>query len=279
MAHANQLTLPSPALSPSRVPAWPRWIGQGAATTGLALALPLALLALWHVTATQGWISAQILPAPAIVWATFVELIVSGDTTANLGISLGRVAWGFFAGGAIGLAIGIAMAVSPTVRAYLHPTFLALTQVPVLGWIPLLMMFVGIGEALKIIIIAKATLVPVALNTYQGIRNIPENYFEVASIFRFSRAQTIRQVVLPAALPSVFNGLRLGLTHAWLALVTVELLASSEGIGFQMVWGRQLFQLDVVLASIVVIGLVGLFFDQLFQVVERYLLRWRRTAY
>ena len=279
MAHATQLTLPTPVLTPPRPAQWPRLLGRTAGQTALALALPLAILGLWQLTAWREWISPQVLPAPAVVWATFVDLIRSGDTTTNLGISLVRVAWGFGAGALIGLAIGIAMAVSPAARAYLHPTFLAITQVPALGWIPLLMMFVGIGEALKIIIILKAALVPVALNAYQGIRNIPENYFEVAAVFRFSRAQVIRRVVLPAALPGVFNGLRLGLTHAWLALVTVELLASSEGIGFQMVWGRQLFQLDVVLASIVVIGLVGLFFDQLFQVAERWLLRWRRTAY
>jgi sulfonate transport system permease protein len=279
MAHANQLTLPTPILTPSRAPQWPRWLGRSAASTGLAVALPLAILGLWQLTAAHEWVSPQVLPAPAIVWATFVDLIRSGDTPTNLAISLGRVAWGFGLGALIGLALGIAMAVSPTARAYLHPTFLAMTQVPALGWIPLLMMFVGIGEALKIIIIVKAALVPVALNAYQGIRNIPETYFEVAAVFRYSRIQTIRRVVLPAALPGLFNGLRLGLTHAWLALVTVELLASSEGIGFQMVWGRQLFQLDVVLATIVVIGAVGLFFDQIFQVAERWLLRWRRSAY
>jgi sulfonate transport system permease protein len=189
------------------------------------------------------------------------------------------VAWGFAMGSVIGFTLGTAMALSTTLRAYLYPIFNAFTQVPALGWIPLLMMFVGIGEALKIIIITKAALTPVVINTYQGILNIPDAHLEVASVFRFTRAQTIRRVVLPAALPSVFSGLRYGLTHAWLALVTVELLASSEGIGFQLVNARQLFQLDVVLASIVVIGIVGLAFDQVFQLVESRLLRWRRTAF
>jgi sulfonate transport system permease protein len=278
-AQATQLALGSPTLSPVRTWIVPRWIGQSFAVTARTLFLPLLILGLWQLTSWRGWIAPQILPAPTIVWATFVELIRSGDTPTNLLISLERVGWGFLAGGSIGLVFGILMAQFPSFRAYVYPSFTIFTQVPALGWIPLLMMFVGIGEALKIIIIAKAAMVPVAINTFQGIRNIPENHFEVASVFRLTRLQVVHKVILPAALPSIFTGLRYGLTHAWLALVTVELLASSEGIGFQMVWGRQLFQLDVVIASILVIGIVGLSIDLVFSLIESRLLRWRRAAF
>ncbi|GDY14429.1 hypothetical protein LBMAG53_33070 [Planctomycetota bacterium] len=245
----------------------------------LPLLLPLAILGAWQSASTWHWISPQILPAPAVVWGTLVDLTASGDITTNLGISALRVLYGFLIGGIAGLVLGLAMGLSPTVRAYLYPTFNAISLVPALGWIPLLMMFVGIGETLKIIIIAKATLVPIAIAAVQGIRNIPENYFEVGSVFRFSRWQVVRYIVLPAAVPSLFNGVRQGLNHAWLALVVVELLASSEGIGYLMVWGRQLFQLDVVIATMIVIGAVGLLLDQGLQFAESRLLRWRRSAY
>jgi len=275
----NHGPAPSLPLTASRARAWVRWSAQWAGRFGLALVLPLVLLGLWHESSVHTWVSPQILPPPAVVWGTSIDLIRSGDTPNNLLISLERVGWGFLAGGSAGILLGIGMALSPGFRAFTYPTFNAFNQVPVLAWIPLLMMFLGIGEVLKIVIIAKAALVPMTINTFQGIRGIPEAHFEVAAVFRLNRWQVLRKVVIPAAMPSLFNGMRSSLTHAWLALVTVELLASSEGIGYQMVWGRQLFQLDVVIASIAVIGLVGLAIDLVFQFAEAHLLRWRRSAY
>jgi sulfonate transport system permease protein len=160
----------------------------------------------------------------------------------------------------------------------LHPLFKAISQVPVLGWLPLAMMMLGIGESLKIAIIAHASLVPVALNTLKGIRSVPKSYIEVAQAFEFDRRQLLRKVVLPASVPSIFVGLRYGITQAWLSLVTVELLASSEGLGFMIVWGRQLFQLDLVMAAIVVVGIVGLAIDRGVGAIEARLLRWRPVS-
>lgn len=247
--------------------------------SALALLLPAAIVLLWHLAARHGWVAAQILPAPEQVALPLFELWDSGELWANLSISLGRVAWGFSAALLIGTALGVAMGLSKTAEAYLYPSFKALSEIPVLGWIPLLIMLVGIGEAMKILIIAKAATVPITINTQQGIRNIPANFLEVARVYRFTPRQLWLKVVFPASLPSLFNGLRYGLTNAWLSLVTVELLASSEGIGYQMVWGRQLFQLDVVMACMVVIGLVGLAIDRLLQLAETFLLRWRRSAF
>jgi sulfonate transport system permease protein len=140
------------------------------------------------------------------------------------------------------------------------------------------MLLVGIDEALKIIIIARAALVPVTLNTLAGIRNVPAGFLEVGRVFRFSHAQVLRRIVLPAAVPPIFTGIRYGLTHAWLALVAVELLASSEGLGYQLVWGRQMFQLDVVLAAMTVIGSIGFIMDQGLALVEHRLQRWRSAG-
>jgi sulfonate transport system permease protein len=271
-------TPPAAALAPLRARraiAWRarlrRWLQ--------AWPLPLALLALWALAAGQEWIAPQVLPAPAAVWAALREAVASGELWANLTISLQRVAAGFAVGLAGGLGLGVAMGLSPTVKDYVYPLFKAFAQVPVLGWLPLLMLLVGIDEALKIILIAKAALVPIALNTYKGIQGVPTRYIEVARVFRFSRWQMLSRVVFPAALAPIWNGVRYGLTHAWLALVVVELLASSEGMGFMIVYGRQLFQLDVVMAAVVVVGAVGFALDKGPAMVEQRLLRWRKEAF
>jgi sulfonate transport system permease protein len=240
--------------------------------------LPVGLLSLWTLAAEKGWAPPQLLPPPRLVLETIIDLAKSGDLLLNYGISLARVTAGFALGSAIGALLGVAMGLSRRVEQYLYPKFNALSQVPVLGWLPLAMMVFGIGESLKIVIIAQASLVPVAINVLTGIRRVPVQYVEVARVFEFSRAQYLRKVVLPATVPSLFVGVRYGLTLAWLSLVTVELLASSEGLGFLIVWGRQLFQLDLVLAAILSVGVVGLLLDKGLATLERKLLRWRPEA-
>ncbi len=244
----------------------------------LALPLPLTILFLWFLAARYEWIAPQVLPAPGTVVDTFVELARSGELFSNSLISLWRVMAGFALGLVGGLLLGVAMGLSPTFKDYVYPSFKAFSQVPVLGWLPLLMLLVGIDEALKIILISKAALVPIALNTYKGIQNVPSIYIDVARVFRFSRWQKLTRVVMPAAFAPIWNGVRYGFTHAWLALVVVELLASSEGLGFMIVYGRQLFQLDVVMAAVVVVGFVGYTLDRLLALVELRLTRWRRTG-
>jgi sulfonate transport system permease protein len=240
--------------------------------------LPAVLVVVWGFAAKRELIPPQILPPPATVLQTLLEHVQSGELFKNFAISLGRVAGGFALGGVLGVGVGVAMGLSRRVEQYLFPLFNAISQVPVLGWLPLAMMVLGIGEALKIVIIAHASLVPIALNTLKGIRNVPRAYIDVAKTFEYSRAQLLRKVIFPASVPSVFVGIRYGLTQAWLSLVTVELLASSEGLGFMIVWGRQLFQLDLVLAAIIVVGVVGLCLDKGLERLEASLLRWRPPA-
>ncbi|MFN6995152.1 MAG: ABC transporter permease [Aquincola tertiaricarbonis] len=265
---------PRTGAAPWRASAAPGRIGRWL----LAWPVPLAVLALWWLAARNEWIAPQVLPSPEAVAATFLEAARSGELWAHLQVSLLRVLGGFALGLAGGLALGVAMGLSPTVKDYLYPTFKAFSQVPVLGWLPLLMLLVGIDEALKIILISKAALVPIALNTYKGIQGVPTRYIEVARVLRFTRWQMLRKVVFPAALAPIWNGVRYGLTHAWLALVVVELLASSEGLGYMIVFGRQLFQLDVVLAAVVVVGAVGWSLDKLLAVAEQRLLGWRKAG-
>lgn len=254
---------------------WPTaWAGRLAGWP-----FPLLLLLLWVLASRHEWIAPQVLPAPSLVWETLVDLLRSGEIWPHLWISLLRVFVGFLLGAAIGLALGLAMGLSPLFRDYFFPFFKAVNQVPALGWLPMLMLLVGIDEALKFILIAKAALLPVALNTYQGVRSVSTRYIEVAKVFRFTRWQLFAKVIFPAAFAPIWNGVRLGFTHSWLALVVVELLASSEGLGFLIVYGRQLFQLDVVLAAVAVVGIVGFLLDKALAQVETRLSRWRRTGF
>jgi sulfonate transport system permease protein len=249
------------------------------ARASLAWVLPALVLGAWYTAARLQLIAPQILPPPRLVKDTLFDLIKSGDLLSNGAISFGRLLAGFALGSGLGLALGIAMGLSRRVQEYVSPLFTAVAQVPVLGWIPLLMMLVGIGEALKVVVILTATLVPVAVNTASGIRSVPAAYLEVARVMRFSRARLLRRVILPGSAPAMFSGLRHGLMQGWLALVTVELLASSEGLGFMIVWGRQLFQLDLVLVAIAIVGVVGLLLDRALAFTEARLLPWRREAF
>lgn len=239
---------------------------------------PLALLLLWQLSAQYAWVPEQVLPPPGVVYDSFAVLLVSGELWDHLQVSLVRVFSGFGIGLAGGLLLGGAMGLSPTLRDYLFPVFKAFSQVPTIGWLPLLMLLVGIDEGLKFLLIAKAALVPVTINTCQGIQGVPNRYIEVAKVYGFTRWQLLSKVVFPAATAPIWNGVRYGLTHAWLALVVVELLASSEGIGYLIVYGRQLFQLDLVLAAVVAVGIVGFLLDKLLARSEAWLLRWRKPG-
>lgn len=269
-------TVPGPTPAVATAPP-PR--GRALARGGVALIVPALVGLLWWLSAEREWIAPQVLPHPLEVWRALQEAVASGALWDNLLISAWRALGGFVLGAGSGLLLGVAMGLSPTAKDYLYPSFKAFAQVPVIGWLPLLMLLVGIDEALKIILVAKAAAVPVALNTLKGIEGVPIRWVEVARVFGYSRPQLLRHVVFPAALGPIWTGLRYGLTHAWLALVVVELLASSEGLGFMIVYGRQLFQLDVVLAGVVVVGIIGYALDRALAAIEARLGRWRREAF
>ncbi|MDB5928326.1 MAG: sulfonate transporter, partial [Polaromonas sp.] len=146
----------------------------------LAWPVPLLVLLAWWLAARYEWAPPQVLPSPQTVAATLAEVFASGELWINVKISLWRVLAGFGVGAVLGLALGAAMGLSPLFKDYVYPLFKAFSQVPALGWLPLLMLVVGIDEALKVILISKAALVPVALNTFKGIQNVPSHYVEVA---------------------------------------------------------------------------------------------------
>lgn len=241
---------------------------------GIGVIFPIALLYLWHVSVERNWVNPLLLPAPELVWVALKDLYQTGELWSNLSVSLSRIGYGFSAGIVLALVLGLTMGLLRRAEAYIWPTFKAINLVPVIGWIPLLILLVGIDEALKIILIAKAALVPMTINVFKGVRNIPQQLTEVAEVYQLSTWSRFKNVVLPGAFISFIGGLRLSLASSWGALVAVELLASSEGIGYVMVYGRQIFQLDVVMATVVVIGLVGFGFDVIIRLIQKQFRGW-----
>jgi sulfonate transport system permease protein len=248
--------------------------GRKVGLAATAWLLPIAVLAAWSLAARYELVAAQILPAPAIVWATAIDLVSSGQLQSELLVSIARVAVGLLIGGIVGLAVGLGMGLSPTAEVYLAPTVRAIWLVPSLGWLPFFMLLFGIGEELKIVLIAKACFLPMMVNSFDGIRNIPPKHHEVARMLGLGRLDKLRFVVLPAILPSVLNGFRLALSKGWQVLVLVEMIASAAGIGYLMTWGRKSFQLDVVLVTIVVIGATGWLLDRAALAVQQRVASW-----
>lgn len=209
----------------------------------LGLILPAIVLAAWQYVYQKQWLPEQILPSPALVWQTTLELIDTHELQDNLLISLKRVGWSVLLGGGAGLVLGFVIGLSRIAHKFIYPTFNLIAQFPVIGWIPLLMIFLGIEESLKIAAISLAVFVPVLVATYRSVLSVPTHLLEVSRVYDFSAWQTFRRVILPSALPNIVSGIRQGTMQAWLSLVFVELLASSEGIGYLIVWGRQLLSL------------------------------------
>lgn len=239
--------------------------------------LPLALAALWVTASRLHWMSEQILPAPALVWQSAQEF-GAGELWSHLWISLQRLFWGLLLGIASGLLLGTWLGASRRAQTLVLPTFVALAQIPTLAWIPLFMLFFGIGELLKLVVLVKAVIVPVTLHTLVGVRDAQPKLREAAAVLRLPPHLLFLRLLLPAALPAFLAGVRLALATGWTSLLAVELLASSEGIGYLMVWGRQLFMLDLVLLCILLIGLVGACMDRGFSTLERRLLYWPQPA-
>lgn len=253
-----------------------RWrIFPAAGTLVLGLVVPLGLLTVWTVAALLGQLPEQILPPPWIVFDTLLDGIHDGSLLTSTVTSLERVAEGFAAGALAGLVFGTAVGLSKTLREFVDPLFLALSQVPTLGWMPIVILVVGIDEGLKIIVIGWSAFIPVVLNTSQGVRDVPAAYVELGRVLSFSRWSKLTTIVLPSAVPSIFTGLREGLANGWQTLVAVELIASFEGLGYLMAYGRQLFQLELVLSAMIVVGLIGLLIHGLLTLAENHLQRWR----
>ncbi|MEI7027090.1 ABC transporter permease [Paenibacillus sp. y28] len=237
--------------------------------------LPVVVLALWQAGADFGLISAQFLPSPLVIAKAFEELLLSGELLGHLGISLGRAALGFGIGGGLGLLFGVLVGFSRKAEDMLDPTMQMLRMIPHLAIAPLIILWFGFGEWSKVLIIAKGAFFPLYVNTFMGIRSVDNKLFDVARVLEFSRSKQIRQLVVPAALPSILLGLRLSLALSWVGLVVAELIGSQAGVGFLINFAKQTSATEVIFVGVVIFAIVGKLVDSLVRWLEHRLLRWR----
>ncbi len=240
----------------------------------LPLFVPVMLLVIWELLSRKGIIKPTILPPPSDIWLVFFDMLKSGELLKHLTVSLWRVIKGFSAGSLLGLVTGVLIGLSPRVERALVLITGLLRPIPIIAWVPVLILWMGIDEASKITVIAIGSFWPVLLNVVHGIRNTDKKYVEVATIFEKNRWTLLTKVVLPSALPSIFTGIRIGIGIAWMSVVGAELIAASAGVGYMIMYARELSQADVMLVGVISIGITGLLIDYAIRRLEARLLKW-----
>jgi len=240
--------------------------------------VPLAIIAIWQGIAYFGLLNQQTMPAPSTVASSFWQLIVTGQLWPNLVISLERVVFGLAAGVAVGTALGLAAGLSRLGEDAIDPTVQMARTLPHLALIPLMILWFGIGETPKLVLIGLGSSFPIYLNLFSAIRGADRKLLEAASLLGLSRAETIWHVVLPAALPGFLVGLRQALGIAWITLVVAEQINASAGIGYLVMNARDFLRTDIIFDGLLVYALLGLGTDQLVRFIEKRALAWRPST-
>lgn len=236
----------------------------------IGIVLPVLLVLVWHALSTNGTFSPVQLPRPSAVLAAGWELLRSGDLWLHVGISTQRVIVGFLIGSGLGLLLGALLGLSPWARAIGSPTIGALRAVPSLAWVPLLLLWIGIGENSKVTLVAIGAFFPVYTTVSAALRHVDRHLIEAARSFGLRGVKLFTTVQLPAVLPSVISGLRLALAQAWLFLVAAELLGSSMGLGFLLTDSQNNGRTDRLLLAIVLLAVLGKLTDALLGIFERW---------
>lgn len=242
------------------------------------LFLPLLLVAAWQLVTAQGVFSAYLLPGPAQVWASFLELWQNGMLIQNLAVSLKRVFTGFAISCCLAVPLGILCGQSKRFDQYCWLLLEFLRHVPPLAAVPLIILWAGIGEASKLVIIVLASFFPLFLNTYSGIHSCDKRLLEVGRSLGFTLQEQILQIRIPAALESIVVGMQLALGYSWRALIGAELIAASAGIGYLILDAEEMSRPDVVIVGMLAIGIIGTLIDYVFMIIIKRLFPWHGTA-
>ena len=245
----------------------PKWL--------LSLILPLATLAVWQFVTVTGIVAPWTLPTPGSVVAAAFELLEDGDLGKHIGISTQRVLLGFVFGSLLGLALGALVGLSKLADAFLGLSISALRAVPSLAWVPLLVLWMKMGEDSKVTLVIIGAFFPVFTTVALALRHVDAHLIEAARSFGLKGLKLLRTVQLPAVVPSIFSGLRLALAQAWLFLVAAELLGASMGLGFLLTDSQNNGRLDRLIMTIVLLAVFGKITDALLSIAERWAIkRW-----
>jgi len=237
-------------------------------------ALPVCLAVAWYAVTASGRIPAYQLASPRLVWLYVQQLAARGTLWQHLGASAERVLMGFGIAFAAAVLLGTCVGLWSHAEQLIDPTLQAVRAVPSLAWVPLLLIWLGVGELAKIALVAIGAFFPIYVNLVSGIRAVDRKLVEVARIYGYEGWRLAARVVLPATLPSLLVGARIGLTQAWLFLVAAELLASTRGLGYLLIEGQQTSRTDEVLAAILLLATCGKLSEMAMRALERRWLRW-----
>jgi sulfonate transport system permease protein len=255
------------------VSAWQRgWSSRWTRFVG-----PLLILAVWQLAVTLGHLASNVMPSPANVWATGVQLTEAGTLQSALLISLQRVALGLLLGIVIGAVLALVSGLSLIGERLIDPVMHMFRTMPVLALLPLFVLWFGIGEQAKVFLIGWAVIFPIYINLYAGIRGVDAKLVEAGTVLGLNRWGRIWQVILPGALPQFLTGLRLALGVSWLVLVAAEEINATSGLGYLITNAQNLLQTNVIFVGLIVYSLLGLATDILVRLIERFTLSWRSS--
>ncbi|MFJ2683422.1 ABC transporter permease [Pseudomonas sp. NPDC087342] len=241
----------------------------------LRLLSPIALLLLWELASQFGLIPQRVIAAPSQIGGTLWAMIISGELGKHLLVSLQRALLGLSIGVSVGVVAALITGLSKRGEVILDSPMQMLRTIPSLALVPLFILWFGIGEFTKIALIVTGTTFPVYLNLFSGIRNIDPKLIEAANTLGLNRRELIWHVILPGSLPSFFVGLRYSLGISWLALVFVEQINTTAGIGFLASDARDFMRTDVIVICLLIYSVLGLLIDGLIRTLERFALAWR----
>lgn len=240
----------------------------------LGLLLPVALAAGWEIAVRLGWSNGRLVPPPSVIFATFAELAATGELQSHALATVSRVAAGFLLGVAAGTVFGAIAGYSALTHRLVDPTLQALRAIPSIAWVPLFILWFGIFEASKIILIAVGVFFPVYLGVMGAVLSVDRKIVEVGRAFRLSGPAMVRRILLPAVMPAYVLSLRAGLGLGWMFVLAAEFLGASTGLGFLLIDGQQLGKPAQIVAAIVAFGILGKTSDWLIALIAAPLLRW-----
>lgn len=232
------------------------------------ISLPVLIIILWEFAAYEGWITPYTMPAPSRIVKTFVALVKDLTLLKDIAASIIRVFSGFALAAVSAIILGIITSLSRNFEAVTRFIFQVLKPIPPIAWIPIAILWLGIGESSKIFIIFMGAFFPVFINVIGGIEHIDQRFVEVSKVFEVPYLKFVRKVVIPGALPSIMTGFRIGLGNAWICVVAAEMIAATDGIGYLLMDGRQLSQPDKVILAMLMVGIIGKLMDDVIGKIE-----------
>ncbi|QBY01398.1 ABC transporter permease subunit [Rhodophyticola sp. CCM32] len=252
--------------------------GQGD-TLWLSLGSIAFLIFIWWLVTAMGWVRPLFVPSPGAVIAKFADVWQNGFTNTpfleHMAVSTARVFGAFLLACLIGIPLGLAMGMSPIMRGLFDPPIEFYRPIPPLAYLPLMIIWFGIGETSKVLLIFLSVFAPVALGARSGVKSAAIEQIHAAYSFGASRWQVMRHVILPSALPEILTAMRIGIGFGWTTLVAAEMVAATEGLGYMVLSASQFLQTSTVIMGIIVIAAIAYAFDLLMRWIERKVVPWK----